>query len=278
MNCRVCDADWTDGPGWWMVDVRVSADDAFVTVIPCCQVMQDEIGRWGYDDTVGRSLVDVVREITARDVLEITEDDDGHVVCRLALRDGGFRVTSTILKDGRPAAVSAVSGWQKQVFADISLHHRHHDPPQGWKFGLAFYNGGVKVGVATVGRPVARAYDDGTRLEVTRVATWGPSALRKNAVSKLYAAAASRARSMGYSSIITYTIHEIESGASLMASGWTAVSITDGGEWVCKARPNASTTAPTGRKVCWHRGLNKTAARCIRRKAITIESTNQEQS
>ena len=67
----------------------------------------------------------------------------------------------------------------------IKLHHRHHLPPQGWKFGIAVNSDGVVVGVITIGRPVARHYDDGWTLEVTRCATDGT----KNAPSMLYGAA-----------------------------------------------------------------------------------------
>ena len=67
----------------------------------------------------------------------------------------------------------------------IEQHHRHHRPPQGWKFGIGLARDGVLVGVVTVGRPVARARDDGWTLEVTRCCTDGTA----NACSKLYALA-----------------------------------------------------------------------------------------
>lgn len=81
----------------------------------------------------------------------------------------------------------------------IKLHHRHHLPPQGWKFGIAANCDGVVVGVITIGRPVARHYDDGWTLEVTRCATDGT----KNAPSMLYGAARRAAFAMGYRRLTT---------------------------------------------------------------------------
>ncbi|MFF7532971.1 XF1762 family protein [Streptomyces bobili] len=52
--------------------------------------------------------------------------------------------------------------------------HRHHARPQGHKFSIGLLDAtGTRVGVAIVGRPVARHLDDGWTLEVTRPATDG---------------------------------------------------------------------------------------------------------
>lgn len=77
----------------------------------------------------------------------------------------------------------------------------------------------VLVGVAIVGRPVARSFDDGRTLEVTRVATDGTP----NASSMLYAAAWRAASAMGFRRLVTYTQHG-ESGASLRAAGWSVIA------------------------------------------------------
>jgi hypothetical protein len=71
--------------------------------------------------------------------------------------------------------------------------HRHHRPPVGHKFSLGVADAEVLVGVAIVGRPVARMLDDGLTLEVTRVATDGS----RNACSLLYAAAWQAAKALG---------------------------------------------------------------------------------
>jgi hypothetical protein len=62
---------------------------------------------------------------------------------------------------------------QREAFSFIAQYHRHHKPPQGWKFGIAVNDGKQVVGVVTIGRPVARMLDDGWTLEVTRCCTDG---------------------------------------------------------------------------------------------------------
>jgi hypothetical protein len=94
--------------------------------------------------------------------------------------------------------------------------HRHHRPPRGQKWAIGCIDESGKMrGVATCGRPVARAYDDGITLEVNRTCTDGCP----NANSFLYGACARIAANMGYSKIVTYT-QEGESGISLRAAGW----------------------------------------------------------
>jgi hypothetical protein len=78
---------------------------------------------------------------------------------------------------------------------------------------------GMLVGVVIVGRPVARLFDNGQTLEVTRVATDET----RNACSLLYAAAWRAAKALGYTRLITYTQQE-EGGASLRAAGWRIIA------------------------------------------------------
>jgi len=127
----------------------------------------------------------------------------------------------------------------------IRMHHRHHLPPQGWKFGIAVNDGERVVGVVTVGRPVARHNDDGWTLEVTRCCTDGT----RNAASLLYGAAWRAARAMGYRRLITYTLAE-ESGSSLRGAGWRVVGQTAGGSWSRQSRPRID-RHPTGQKTLW---------------------------
>ena len=96
----------------------------------------------------------------------------------------------------------------------IGLWHRHSGMVTGALFCLAAYKRNVLVGVATIGRPVARMFDNGRTWEVTRVATDGTP----NACSALYAEARRRARQAGIVRLVTYT-REGESGASLRALG-----------------------------------------------------------
>jgi len=99
--------------------------------------------------------------------------------------------------------------------AFVLEHHRHHDVAQGHKWSIGAYKDGNLCGVAIVGRPTGRKFDDGKTLEVTRLCTDGT----RNACSFLYAAAARRAKKEGYVRIITYILQN-ESGTSLKASGW----------------------------------------------------------
>jgi hypothetical protein len=121
----------------------------------------------------------------------------------------------------------------------VGLHHRHHRPPQGWKWGIAAMDGDRLCGVVMVGRPVARHADDGTTLEVLRCCTDGT----KNACSFLYASAWRAARALGYTRLITYTLPE-EGGASLRASGWRELYRTKGDTW---NRPGAGRERTEGK-------------------------------
>ena len=127
----------------------------------------------------------------------------------------------------------------------IRKYHRHHAPPQGHKFSIAVNDGEKVVGVATIGRPVARGFDNGYTAEVTRCCTDGT----KNAASMLYGASWRAAKAMGYRRLITYTLKE-ELGTTLQASGWKVVGQTHGGNWNCAARPRVD-SANQGQKVLW---------------------------
>lgn len=125
--------------------------------------------------------------------------------------------------------------------AFVAMWHRHHQPPVGQIFAVGVADEqGVLRGVAIVGRPVARLYDNGQTLEVTRTCTDGT----RNANSLLYAAAWRAAKALGYTRLVTYIharfygptcatpclhgscrwIRAGESGASLRAVGWRVVA------------------------------------------------------
>lgn len=133
----------------------------------------------------------------------------------------------------------------KEACRFIELHHRHHLPPQGWKFGIAVNDGEKVVGVITIGRPVARMLDDGWTLEVTRCCTDGT----RNASSKLYGAANRATFALGYKRLITYTL-QTEPGTSLLASNWKCLGEAGGGTWNRTNRPRVD-THPTGQKILW---------------------------
>ncbi len=142
-----------------------------------------------------------------------------------------------------------------QACSFIQTHHQHHPPPWGWRWGHAVRNGPDLVGVATVGRPVARAYDPALVAEVTRLCTsrdLHPSVTR-HAASMLYAAAARAARARRFQRILTYTL-ETESGVSLIAAGWHPAARIRGKSWNTPARPRID-RAPTTPKIRWEKGL-----------------------
>jgi hypothetical protein len=88
------------------------------------------------------------------------------------------------------------------------------------KFAVGAADGdAVLHAVGIAGRPVARFLDDGSTLEVTRVASDGT----RNACSMLYGALARAGFALGFTRIVTYT-QEGESGASLRGAGWRVVA------------------------------------------------------
>lgn len=121
--------------------------------------------------------------------------------------------------------LTAVPMTQKAAKEFIAKHHRHHRPSHGDVFRVACAVNGRVVGVMQVGRPVARAFDDGFTLEVTRVATDGTA----NVCSFLYGRAKRIAKELGYARLFTYTLPE-EGGHSLRASGWTCEGTTATGD------------------------------------------------
>lgn len=140
----------------------------------------------------------------------------------------------------------------REACAYIERHHRHHDPPRGCivcvACALLDFGGEVVhpiVGVAVVGRPVARNLQDGWTAEVTRVATDGT----RNACSILYGAAWRAVRALGYRKLVTYTLAE-EGGASLRGAGWRCLGEAGGGSWSRRDRPRVD-THPTQTKMRW---------------------------
>lgn len=251
MICEHCGDAWDDQLAThWNLDVRTSPSRGvrFAQWFPCCEANRDEVDAFGFEAVHGRTVEDVCSEILGLEVLAVEGDGDGSVVGRLVIHD-----PTVVNANGR---ASSPKGWQVDVFAAVAEHHRHHEAPTGHKFSVAVYNGGIRVGVAVVGRPVARqlAKLEPRTLEITRVCTWGDAPLRRNAASKLYAAACDRARELGADKVITYTLDGVESGASVRAAGFAEEHVTRGESW---DRPGRRRTdkAPTGRKVRWARRL-----------------------
>ncbi|MDR2111515.1 MAG: hypothetical protein LBQ62_00170 [Candidatus Accumulibacter sp.] len=136
----------------------------------------------------------------------------------------------------------------REAAAFVNAHHRHNVGARGHKFSIGLSEDGILIGVATVGRPIARAHDDGLTAEVTRCCVIEGKA---NANSMLYGAAWRAAKGMGYTRLITYTLPE-ESGASLRAAGFVENGRTRPDTWDRPKRKRAPAARyPEGEKIRW---------------------------
>lgn len=113
----------------------------------------------------------------------------------------------------------------KQAIPFVRHVHRRLKKIQGAMWAVSVRRGPEVVGVALVGAP-ARVWN-GDTLTVLRVAVIEGN---PNACSMLYGACSRAARAMGAENLVTYT-HLDEHGASLKASGWVEVGLTEGGQW-----------------------------------------------
>jgi hypothetical protein len=118
--------------------------------------------------------------------------------------------------------------------ACIRRWHRHNAPVKGLKFSIGAELDGDLVGVIVVGRPSARALDDGVTFEVTRLAL--PASSPRNAASKLLGAAWRAARAMGVTRMVSYTRAD-ERGTCYRAAGWTPVARVRARAWSTASRP-----------------------------------------
>lgn len=136
----------------------------------------------------------------------------------------------------------------------VEAWHRHNKPTPGHKFSIGVADDNdVLRGVAIVGRPVARNYDDGLTLEVNRSCTDGT----RNANSMLYGAAWRAAKALGYQRLITYTQAE-EGGASLRAAGWTVIAereVRRGWDTPSRPRDNGSYLSTT--RMLWEAEVDR---------------------
>lgn len=147
------------------------------------------------------------------------------------------------------ARLSVVPLTRDQARAFVAEHHRHHPPAVGDVFRLGVAVGPHVVGVATVGRPVARRLDDGWTLEVNRtcVADGAPHGVN----SLLYARAWKIAKLLGWRRLITYT-QDGESGASLRGAGWRVIGERPARPgWDTPVRPRVATGVERVHRTLW---------------------------
>lgn len=272
--CPFCEEDLVFGDltTIYCLDILVNDREQFAVFQACCPAMAWEVEAHGYEAALGLSVEAACRLIGNYDVLCVMDGPDGGIVARLAVKNPTRAIEGTVDRNGITKAASP-RGWQTEVFADVEAHHSHHERPNGWKFGVAVYNGHVKVGVMIVAPPVSRALmqSQPRTAEVTR-GTVLPvrSELRKNVASKLYAAAAKQARQLGYDRLVTYTMAE-ESGHSLLAAGWTLTGRSTGGSWDRDGRARTTKDSKhdiTGGKLRWEKGLTKATRKLVAAAAI----------
>lgn len=134
--------------------------------------------------------------------------------------------------------------------AFVAKHHRHASTVRGHKFSIALElcSTTAVVGVAIVGRPIARFLQDGWTLEVLRNCTDGTN----NACSALYGAACRASFALGYRRVVTYT-GKSESGASLRGAGFRIVAEVRGSSWDRPSRPRVK-AYPLIDKLRWEVG------------------------
>lgn len=129
----------------------------------------------------------------------------------------------------------------------VSQFHRHNKPVAGHKFSIGLDRDGELVGVAILGRPVARRADNGRTMEILRVCVKDGI---KNGSSMLYGRARRICQLMGYERVITYTLGT-ESGSSMRAVGAKEGGTVEAHEWSRPSRKRASQPIYKQQKIRW---------------------------
>jgi len=151
----------------------------------------------------------------------------------------------------------------KDAKAFVVRHHEFGSAPAGWRWGHAVWNGSDLIGVAIVGRPVARSYDPDEIVEVSRCCVrrdWTLARKPWNACSLLYGAASKEAKRRGYQIIQTY-ITEDELGVTMKASGWSFFRKSAGGSRAGQRTRKRIDVAPTCPKLLFRKNLKKKSPR-----------------
>lgn len=120
----------------------------------------------------------------------------------------------------------------------VEQFHRHNKRTSrdGGKFAIGASTGDELLGVAIVGRPVARLLNDSFTAEVLRVCVKPGLPPRNNVCSFLYGRCWRVWQAMGGQRMVTYTLPS-EGGPSLRGAGWNLIGESKGhaSGW---ARPN----------------------------------------
>jgi hypothetical protein len=223
---------------WASVDVsEIYFDTRELVLDACC-----EENRQGW--------IESIRQFSRRERARWMLDQTGLVVNDILVTDETLQWTLDYGLELQPVSFSVAKEF-------IRAHHRHCEPPTGWKYGASLYNGDELVGVVTAGRPVSRVLAAKQCIEINRVCVKDlyPHALVKNACSMLYGYACREAFERGYTRVVTYTRRH-ESGSSLRAAGFVPVANSRGGSWSRRGRIRPG-RASTGPKIRWERWKNK---------------------
>ena len=137
---------------------------------------------------------------------------------------------------------------QKMAKDCVQRWHRHNPAPRGDIIRVGVANDdAILVAVGMAGRPIARHYDDGSTLEITRVSSDGT----QNATSKIYGALTRAGFALGYTRMITYT-QAGESGSSLRAAGWKIVAERKArSSWNSVSRPRDDARYLVSERTLW---------------------------
>lgn len=154
--------------------------------------------------------------------------------------------TTTAVGDTRRLVIVPITLRTAKAF--IAWSHRHLLPPPGAKYAIGVSTeDGTLVGVVVAGRPIARHFDDGFTVEVTRLSTDSTP----NACSSLLGAAWRAAKAMGYRRLITYTRAD-EPGTSLHAAGLRRVADRPArAGWDTPSRPRTDHGADDIARILW---------------------------
>lgn len=139
----------------------------------------------------------------------------------------------------------------------VERHHRHsaRTSNDGGKYAIGLEHDGQLVGVAIVGRPVARLLQVDGAAELLRLCV-SPDAPR-NANSKLYARARRIWQLMGGTKMLTYTLSK-ETGASMRAVGLKEPTAEVAQQqWDRPSRPREERDIYEQPKVRWEETLPK---------------------
>lgn len=190
---------------------------------------------------VSPPMVELVPKSTRGALLEVRHERSSE---RSTHHTAGGALTLTLVPVSFKDASDFIGGW-----------HRHNRPPIGHKFSIGVSDAERRlVGVAMIGRPVARSYDDGLTLEVIRTATDGT----KNANSMLYGAAWRASKALGYGRLITYT-QATENGSSLRAAGWQVIAERKSRHgWDAPSRPRDNSSYLASARTLWEATLAPT--------------------